>query len=71
MKFKELWKESETGDWILQFEGEEEEIDILRSIEEETYMTISELVALWLNWMIKNPKEGMSLIRQWEKSCED
>ena len=67
MKFVNSFQEKDTSDWIFEFEFSDDEIDIIKKIEEDNHMSIGDITTSWLRWLVNNPIEGKELLLKWKQ----
>lgn len=70
MKFVNSYQEKDTNDWIFEFEASNDELDIIRKVEQENHMSIQDITTSWLRWLVNNPIEGKELLLKWKQEEE-
>lgn len=67
MKYISSWLEEETGEWVLEYEMDQEEKERLEFLEKKVVISISEIVECWLRWEIKHPEDATRQMRKWQE----
>ena len=67
MKFVNSYQEKDTSNWIFEFEFSDDELDIIKKIEEDNHINIQDITTSWLRWLVNNPIEGKELLLKWKQ----
>ena len=70
MKFVNSYQDKNTSDWIYEYDFTDDELSIIRKVEEDNHMSIQDITTSWLKWLIDNPKQGTELLLKWKQEQE-